>query len=77
MRLLLSVIPALACAVMVAVVCVPMMFDRRRTAKPPLEAATRLGEVAALRKEVAKLQREVTQLREERSTKREQGVFDA
>jgi hypothetical protein len=77
LRTFIGLIRALACVVMVAVVCVPMMLGRRRTAKPRLEAPTLLGEVAALREEVARLQREVAQLREERPGERNQGVLDA
>lgn len=77
MRTFIGLIPALACVVMVAVVCVPMMFGRPRTAKSPLEAPSLLGEVAALREEVARLQREVAQFREEHSEERNEGVLDA
>jgi hypothetical protein len=59
----LSLVPALACVLMLAVMCAPMMFGRRRSDQRPLEASTEPTDVTALRQEIVRLQREVAQLK--------------
>ena len=60
-RLLLNYLPALACLIVMAVICLPMLLGHRRgrgAAGHPSPAAAE--EVAALREEVARLRAELT-----------------
>jgi hypothetical protein len=60
-RLLLPYLPALACLIVMAAICLPMLFGHRRERSTDTqEAAARADEVAALRQEVADLRAQLT-----------------
>ena len=65
-RLLLSYLPALACLVVMAVVCLPMLLGHRRgRGAAGHHSPASAEEVAALREEVARLRAELARSSDE------------